>query len=1146
MMEFHVSRLSREKYGFDQLLFSTNGNVIFANFQAARKFAQQINATKKPGDAGFVSAGQMNALGLIDEIFHLVVSEYYKEYGKDLRDALYTEISHKLGEEKLLATLTAFSREFPPVQVYQGQLSVQDYLKGSTDGVANSKIALEELLMLWLTNQNPAAAVYSELFSDENLRKKTAYEQVVDGIKVFFARQPEFGPEHQDLVTMLRTPAIVVPQSLSGQLEYIRQHWGNLLGKFLYRLLGSLDFLKEEQRMAFTRPGPTLVPDYRAEGLSEVERFSPDSDWMPRVVMIAKNSFVWLNQLSRQYQRPIERLDQIPDETLDRLAAWGFTGLWLIGLWERSEASREIKQRCGNPDAVSSAYSLARYQIAERLGGEEAYRNLSHRAGQRGIRLASDMVPNHMGIDSDWVYEHPEWFISLDYSPFPGYTFNGPDLSRNPDVSINLEDHYYTRSDAAVVFKRYDHRNGQTKYIYHGNDGTSMPWNDTAQLNYLDPTVREAVIQTILEVARKFPIIRFDAAMTLTKKHYQRLWFPQPGTGGDIPSRADHAMTREEFDRAMPEEFWREVVERVAREVPDTLLLAEAFWLMEGYFVRTLGMHRVYNSAFMNMLRNEENDKYRQLIKNTLIYDPQILKRYVNFMNNPDEKTAVEQFGKGDKYFGICTVMSTMPGLPMFGHGQVEGYAEKYGMEYYRPYWDETPDPYLVRRHESDIFPILHRRRLFANVENFMLYDFHTAQGVDENVYAYSNSDGDQRALVVYNNRFGDTAGWIKQSAPFLVKSAGGSHQETRDLAHALGLPNDSDAFVTFSDYTHHLEYIRSAKDIHERGMYFNLNAYGHQVLMDFSVVYGRDYAELNSHLNGRGVPNLDIARREIALGPILQPLGEIINAENLNNLLTASKDPLRAESFDSLLNHNLDLTARAQEGLRRTGSVPECGDAKMRSILEKQLRQILDLENFSKNAGLSLTRMTPRFTKALGPELLDDPRRKIVLLVWAFFSNLAGSSASAECRQRSRQVLDEEPAVSLVTKALSQLGFGDYEAWKACQAVRWMITNTSWLEEIQTLKTPQLLDKWLQDEQLREYIEVNEYNKVLWFNQEKFEDMLWYMRVASILWFASQADTTTVELLEKNIQAESHFSRLQDGLKASEYQLEKLQRALD
>lgn len=233
--------------------------------------------------------------------------------------------------------------------------------------------------------------------------------------------------------------------------------------------------------------------------------------------MIAKNSFVWLNQLSRQFGRQIDRLDQIPDETLDQLANWGFTGLWLIGLWERSDASRQIKQMCGNPDAVSSAYSLARYQIADRLGGDLSYQNLSQRCAARGIRLASDMVPNHMGIDSDWVYDHPDWFIQSDQSPFPAYSFNGADLSTRPGASINLEDHYYTRSDAAVVFKHYDHSNGRTRYIYHGNDGTSMPWNDTAQLNYLNPEVREAVIQTILSVARKFPIIRFDAAMTLTK-----------------------------------------------------------------------------------------------------------------------------------------------------------------------------------------------------------------------------------------------------------------------------------------------------------------------------------------------------------------------------------------------------------------------------------------------------------------------------------------------------------------------------------------------------------------------------------------------------------------------------------------------------
>src|SRR5438552_16737631 len=177
-------------------------------------------------------------------------------------------------------------------------------------------------------------------------------------------------------------------------------------------------------------------------------------------------------------------------------------------------------------------------------------------------------------------------------------------------------------------------------------------------------------------------------------------------------------MTKAQFDALVPQEFWREGVDRVAAEAPDTLLLAEAFWLMEGYFVRTLGMHRVYNSAFMNMLRDEENANYRSVIKNTLEFDPEILKRYVNFMNNPDERTAVDQFGKGDKYFGVCTMMVTLPGLPMFGHGQVEGFEERYGMEFRRAYRDERVDVGLVERHEREIFPLLHRRAQFADARD--------------------------------------------------------------------------------------------------------------------------------------------------------------------------------------------------------------------------------------------------------------------------------------------------------------------------------------------------------------------------------------------------------------------------------------------
>ena len=206
-----------------------------------------------------------------------------------------------------------------------------------------------------------------------------------------------------------------------------------------------------------------------------------------------------------------------------------------------------------------------------------------------------------------------------------------------------------------------------------------------------------------------------------------------------------------------PEEFWREVVDRVAAEVPDTLLLAEAFWLMEGYFVRTLGMHRVYNSAFMNMLKMEENAKYRQTLKNVLEYDHRILQRFVNFMNNPDERTAVEQFGKEGKYFGAALLLVTLPGLPMFGHGQIEGFHEKYGMEYKRAYWDEPVDEHLVRTHEHRIFPLMRRRWLFSGSSDFVLYDFYAGDHVNEDVFAFSNRVGDARGIILFHNRYPTT-----------------------------------------------------------------------------------------------------------------------------------------------------------------------------------------------------------------------------------------------------------------------------------------------------------------------------------------------------------------------------------------------------
>ncbi len=1027
---------------------------LAANLPAARRVVAALNATLPPG-APSAQAGELAALELLHEIFHLLVERAGELDPAAGMPASTSAVGDALGDEDFAELLDAVGGEFPDVED------------------AAESVRLEELLLVRIANENPAARPLWPLVDDAPLPREER-DASMRALELYHAARRPIGPNGETLVELLRAPARAHPTSLAGQLRYVRDTWSALLGDkligLLDRMLLTLDVIAAEEHGLHLRFGGGGAGD--AGGRADVadlstldaepERFSSDSAWMPRLVLVAKSTHVWLDQLSRTYQREIHTLDGIPDEELDRLARWGITGLWLIGLWQRSRASQRIKAWRGNPDAAASAYSLDDYRIADDLGGEPAWELLRHRAWQRGIRLASDMVPNHMGIDSHWVIEHPEWFLSIPEPPYPAYTYKGENLADYGNVEVRLEDHYWDNSDAAVTFEWRNRWTGERRYIYHGNDGTSFPWNDTAQLDFSQAVVREQVVQAILAVARRFPVIRFDAAMVLARKHVRRLWFPAPGEGGGaIPSRAEFGtMTPEEFDAAMPGEFWREVVDRVAAEVPDTLLLAEAFWLLEGYFVRTLGMHRVYNSAFMHMLRDEDNAGYRRVLKETLEFDPEILKRYVNFMNNPDEKTAVEQFGKGDKYFGIATLLATLPGLPMLGHGQFEGFAEKYGMEFRRASWNEPVDEGLVARHEREIVPLLHRRGDFAEAQDFLLYDVeHDFGGVDENVFAFSNGAGATRSLVVYHNRFGDTSGWIRGSTAYAVKDPDGTKRLVqRTLAEGLGLAGagaDS-RWLAYREQRSGLEYLRSVGEIREHGLHVELHAYETRVfwqlreLEDTSGVWRR----LAERLEGRGVPSLEAALREVQLAPVHDAVRLAIESPSRETVARV-----------------VDAVADA------TGTK---GDR------EAVVERIVSL-------------WPAADTVAAG---IADASQAAALRVWTLLAPLGSLPPGAMVGPTSRAWFEELRLAPVVAEGLRRRGLDEGAAWWAAERVRLLVDLPvpSMVRGAADAVPLRLVDRWLSHPVARPFLRVNDWEGVAWFHGESLEELLaWASRLEAL-----------------------------------------------
>ncbi len=564
MMEFHISREARERYQFSGSLFSYNGNVVFADMPACRAFAYLMNqvreADKNPDQA--IHAGALFAMGLIDEASHVVIARYREQFDRNVMADALAWFGSQMTPEALDKLLLTFVEYFPGSTVIRGEETPQQWLQGSTDGTPHREAALEELLLLWTANRNEAFQPFEELFAEKPLAEQTVYRQVTQQLPEYFATRPLIpmpGAKSMNLVELLRAPANASPKSLREQLDLVRQLWKPLLGDALDRFLQIAGEILHEEELAIWMQYNTPAARARAaseeaarrrreagmqqwpsiastadvpvfgDPAHEYEKFSPDTAWMPTTVMIAKSTYVWLAQLSRFYGRHIRRLDEIPR----RRAADT----------RRSRHEHAVAHR-----HLGAQPRFENHQAAVREPGRCRFRlfavRLSHR-GRPGRRIGLHqpsrprLSPRHPAGQRHGSQPHGHRLALGGRAPrvvhlplgvaLSGLPLRRPrSLRRRPRGDQNRGSLFHPE-DAAVVFRRRDKSSGETRYIYHGNDGTSFPWNDTAQLDYLNPAVREQVIQTILHVARLFPVIRFDAAMTLAKRHFHRLWFPGPG-----------------------------------------------------------------------------------------------------------------------------------------------------------------------------------------------------------------------------------------------------------------------------------------------------------------------------------------------------------------------------------------------------------------------------------------------------------------------------------------------------------------------------------------------------------------------------------------------------------------------------------------
>ncbi len=116
-------------------------------------------------------------------------------------------------------------------------------------------------------------------------------------------------------------------------------------------------------------------------------------------------------------------------DELDRLKAIGINAIWLMPIHPVGKVKR--KGKLGSPYAIRDYY-----EIDERLGSKDDFRDVVKRAHELKMKVIMDMVLNHTSPDSTLAIEHPEWFIRDE---------NGNPIPENPEWSDVVDIDYSKR-----------------------------------------------------------------------------------------------------------------------------------------------------------------------------------------------------------------------------------------------------------------------------------------------------------------------------------------------------------------------------------------------------------------------------------------------------------------------------------------------------------------------------------------------------------------------------------------------------------------------------------------------------------------------------------------------------------------------------
>jgi glycosidase len=311
----------------------------------------------------------------------------------------------------------------------------------------------------------------------------------------------------------------------------------------------------------------------------------------------------------------------------------------------------------------------------------------------------------------------------------------------------------------------------------HGRDPFFPGWPDALQLNYGNPATQEAMLRELLRICSQCDGVRCDMAMLVLPDVFERTW----------------------GIRAEP--FWAKAIERVRAKVSSFRFMAEVYWDLE-WTMQQQGFDYTYDKRLYDRLR----DKHARAVREHFYAGMDYQNKLTRFLENHDEPRAAATFA-ADVHQAAALLTFLSPGMRFFHQGQFQGCKKRIS-----PHLGRAPKEPVNQELDSFYDRLLGLLRLpIVREGQWRLNECAPAwegNGTWDNFVSFSWSGSPEEWVVVAVN-------YASHQGQCYVK---------------LPLANLEGSQWRLRDQLSSASYDRNGADLHHRGLYLDMPAWGYHV----------------------------------------------------------------------------------------------------------------------------------------------------------------------------------------------------------------------------------------------------------------------------------------------------------------------------